>query len=181
MPPCYPSMNPFELIPLDEQGSPLPKLWALVLLLAIRDGATRVWYDPALGDSQLGYETGGVEIALVPPPQHLQAPLVDEMRRLLHRRGVRGFVARLLGAAVGRSAAGENSFVAKAGEREVTVTATLDLLRSRVVLRLSPDTGAAEAARAALESYVTCDTPALPGFEEPGEGDQGAAADQPRG
>jgi hypothetical protein len=175
-------MNTFDLIPLDEKGSPVQKLWALVLLLAIKDRATRVWYDPALGDSRFGYEISGVEHTLVPPPEHLQALLVKAIRNLLRRRTVRGLIAWLLGGTVGQSASVEDFFLAKVGGYEVMVAATLNLPRSRVVLQLSPETGAVAAAHAALESYLNRDRPTkLRGFEEPGQAEYNAPpADRPR-
>jgi hypothetical protein len=106
-------MNTIDLIRLYERGSPAQKLWAIVLLLAVKDGATRVWYDPSRGDSRLGYEVGGVEYAMVPPPEILQALLPEVVGHLMYRRTVKGFIARLFAGAAGRLASVEGTFVVK--------------------------------------------------------------------
>ena len=146
-------MNTIDLVRLfkHKRGSPAQRLWAMVLLLAVKDGAARVWYDPAKGDSRLGYEIGGVEYDLVPPPELIQTQLLKFVEKLLRRRSAWSLIARLFG---GRSPPLEGSFVAKFEGQRVTVSATLDLALSRVVLRLSPETRIAPAARAALERVL---------------------------
>jgi hypothetical protein len=150
-------MNSIDLVRLFERGAPAQKLWALVLLLAIRDGATRVWFDPAQGDNRLGYEIGGVEKAMVPPPEFVRPSLLKVIGNLMRRRSAWGIIAWLFAGRAARSATVEDSFVAQIGEHGVTVTAVLDRARSRVILRLSPETGAVAVARAALESCLNSD------------------------
>jgi len=151
-------MNTIDLVRLYERGSSAQKLWALVLLLAVRDGATRVWYDPAQGERRLGYEIDGVEAAMVPPPEHLQAKLLQAVGKLIRYRSVWRFISWLFGGSAHRSAPLEGTFVAKVGGYGIPVTATFDMVLSRVVLRLSPETSAAPDAQNAIE-FVFRNTP----------------------
>ena len=159
-------MNTIDLERLCERGSPAQKLWALVLLLAIKDGATRVWYDPARGDFRLGYEIGGVSYAVVPPPESLEALLANTMADLLHRRSGRNLLGRLLGGPSGPSAPAEDWFVAGVGGHGVAMAATLDLPRSRVILRIPLPAEVEAAAFAALDHFMKTDGPTLRGFPE---------------
>lgn len=144
-------MKTIDLERLYERGSPAQKLWAVVLLLSVKDGATRVWYDPAQGDRQLGYEIDGVQYSMAPPPALLRATLLQVMEKLLRWRSVRRLIFWLFGGSTSRSARLEGTFVAKVGGEGVTVSAIVDVPQSRVVLRLPRDPSAGRAAQVALE------------------------------
>lgn len=162
-------MNTIDLARLYERGSPTEKLWAIVLLLAIRDGATRVWYDPDQGDRRLGYEIDGEEYDMVPPPEQMQAKLLRSVENLIRSRYLWRCFSRLFGGSARRSAPQEGTFVAKIGEHGILISANLDKGLSRVVLRLSPEARAVPAAQAALE-HVFRNSPATDLRESPEEG-----------
>lgn len=145
-------MNTIDLVRLYKRGTPAQKLWTVVLLLAVKDGATRVWYDPAKGESRLGYEIGDVEHAMVPPPKHIEAELTKMAENLVRRRSALGFLAGFFGGSTVRSSPLEGSFVAKFEGQRVTVSATVDLVGSCVMLRPLPESSAAPAAHAVLKS-----------------------------
>ena len=147
-------MNTIDLVRLAQQGSPVQRLWALVFLFAIRDGATRVWYDRAKGESRLGYEIDGVEYDMVPPPEFIEAELLQAMGKLMRRRSVGRFISRLFGGSAGRTMPLEGAFVVMVGGHGVMVSTTLDLPCARMVLQLSRDASAAPAAHDALESNL---------------------------
>lgn len=147
-------MNTIDLVRLYKRGSSAQRLWALVLLRAVKDGATEVWYDPDQGDSPLGYEIDGVKYDMVPPPEALQELLLQTVGDLLRPRSAWNLFAWLFSGAASRPVPVEGIFVAKVGVHGVTVSVFSNQERSRVVLRLSPETLAAPVARAALESVL---------------------------
>lgn len=147
-------MNTIDLVRLAERGSEAQKLWALVLLLAIRDEATRVWYDPALGEDQLGYEIGCRTYAMVPPPKQLEALLPRAVASLLRHWSAWDLMARLFSGALRRPVLVEGTCDLQVGQQEVTMTATVELTRARVLLQLSPEGVAAQDARTALECVL---------------------------
>jgi hypothetical protein len=147
-------MNTVDLVRLVKHRSDVHQLWALVLLLSIKDGATRVWYDPAQDDNQLGYEVGGVEYAMVPPPLSLRPLIPKALAGLLRERSVWHLFVSLMRSAFRRLAPVEGRCMLKIEQHAVTMSATVEPAWSRVVLRLSPDAAAAEAAGVALESYL---------------------------
>src|SRR5206468_1844403 len=134
---------------------PAERLWAVVLLLAVKDGASRVWYDPARGDRRLGYEIRGREYAMVPPPLSMQALLPLAIRNLSRGRSTFGFMGRLFGRRADLPTTVEAAFMASVGGHGITVSAALDPEWRSVILRLSADAQAALPARDALEAIVT--------------------------
>ena len=128
------------------------RLLILVLLLAVKDGATAVCYDPRRGDRALTYVINGTEYEMVPPPEERAAEIGKAARRLfLPRPWWRAVVDWLRGAA----RATEGTLAAKAGARQVLLTVSVDAARPRVVIRLSPDPAASAAAGAALQSCLS--------------------------
>jgi hypothetical protein len=66
------------------------KLWSMVFLLAIKDMATVVRYEPHRGSRALSYQVSGVYQSMVPPPKQVSRELVDELARMLAVTGPHG-------------------------------------------------------------------------------------------
>lgn len=151
-------MKTIDLICLYERGSPAQKLWAVVLLLAVKDGATTVCYDPAQGEKQLSYEIGGIEYALAPPPEHLKTLLPKVVGNWLCKRSAWRLISWLFASSASQLVPMEGMFAAVFNGQRVIVSAAVDKESSRVVFRLFPETSAVPAARNALE-FVLRKTP----------------------
>lgn len=59
------------------------KLWSMVFLLAVKDMATVIRYEPHRGQRSLAYQVDGVYHTMVPPPKQVANELIDELLRLL--------------------------------------------------------------------------------------------------
>lgn len=156
-------MKSLDLERMAARGTPAEQVWGCVLLLAIRERASRTWYDPAQGDSRLGFEVDGVNHDLIPPPAALEADLPGAMVRLLERRTAWEFLASLFGGGAAAAVPVESAVVAKVEGAVVTVSVTCDLRASRVEVRLSPTPfTAAAAAGSALRTIMESQFPSLP-------------------
>lgn len=82
----------FEPVDVGASGDDLPRwcqepesaasrLLAMVLLLAIRDGASEVRFEPRVDATRLSYVIDGHRHDLVPPPAHLGGPFVETIRQ----------------------------------------------------------------------------------------------------
>jgi hypothetical protein len=151
-------MKTVDLAELAQRGSDVQKLWALVLLLALKDSATTVCFDPSRGDNALTYIVGGTEIAMVPPPEHLAAQLQSTVEKFILRRSLLSLVS---GRRKDPSARIEGDFTAKIGAHQVNLTVSIDR-QGPVVVRLPPSV--AEEALAALSRKLNED-----GFGEDAE------------
>jgi hypothetical protein len=78
------------VVPLSDDPAALAKLWGLVLLLAIRDGATSIHYHPWRADGGLAYVVANVRYAMVPPPADLAEPMVAVARSVFAGGGRSG-------------------------------------------------------------------------------------------
>lgn len=61
---------------------PVRKLFVMVLLIALREGATRVMFRPGEHQVDMSCEVDGVWYEYVPPPRHVWHALVAEARRV---------------------------------------------------------------------------------------------------
>lgn len=72
------------------------KFWGMVILLALRDRASEVRYEPSRGDRSLTYRVDGMDRDMVPPPLHMVQELLEALLEVSRPRGVRAFVVRTL-------------------------------------------------------------------------------------
>lgn len=79
-------MKPFDLALL-LRSPPPTRLWAMVLLLAIKDRAARVYYRPARENFTLCYEVDGATHEMAPPPVEMAPDIVAAIRNLLYPQG----------------------------------------------------------------------------------------------
>jgi hypothetical protein len=79
---------------LATDADPARKLWGLLLLMAVRDGASSVHYHPWRGDGALAYIIANIRIVLRPPPDLWAEYCVAVARSLLGRR--RSLLGRML-------------------------------------------------------------------------------------
>jgi hypothetical protein len=62
--------------------SSVAKLLRMVFLLALRDGADRLTFEPGSDEMSMKYRVAGVWETLVPPPRHLADGIAQEIRRM---------------------------------------------------------------------------------------------------
>ena len=72
------------------------KLWSMVFLLAIKDMATVIRFDPQRSPRSLTYQVHGRYEPMATPPRELTSDLMDEMERLVSGNRTRPPVSRLL-------------------------------------------------------------------------------------
>jgi hypothetical protein len=133
------------------RGYDADNLWALVVLLAVKDGASAVCFDASRGDRALTYVIDGTEYEMVPPPEERAAEIGKSAQALFFPRPWwRAVVDWLRGAAHET----DGTLTAKTGEHQVLLKVSVDAARPRVVIRLSPDPAAAAAAGAALRTCL---------------------------
>lgn len=71
-----------KLIEADSELGAVGKLVSMVILLAIKDEATEVWFRPRQDEIELSYVVEGFTYQLVPPPAHI-GPRIGEVLRSL--------------------------------------------------------------------------------------------------
>jgi hypothetical protein len=81
-------MNVVELGKIldDPLADACKKLWAIVLLLAMKDRATEVRYEPWRPEGALRYKVDGVYYDMVPPPSHIAPGLINAIHDFCHPR-----------------------------------------------------------------------------------------------
>jgi type IV pilus assembly protein PilB len=84
--------------------APVRKLVKLVLLMAIRDGAREIRFEPQENTFYMAYKANGIYLEMVPPPAHLGHAVVSGLRGMAdldhatrHRRQHGFFQVRLSG------------------------------------------------------------------------------------
>src|SRR5262249_40216953 len=80
---------------ISDHGRVARRIWSLVILLAIKDGAEEVRYEPSGEGRVLSYKIHGKEYELVPPPRFLAASLLEDMKAMSRWRGLRSLLARM--------------------------------------------------------------------------------------
>lgn len=77
-------MNNIDLANLIRQADiqPVRKLWAMVLMLALKDKASEVRYEPWRNKDTLRYRVGGVYYEMIPPPRSLASEMVKTILTL---------------------------------------------------------------------------------------------------
>jgi type IV pilus assembly protein PilB len=63
-----------------QDASPVRKLVSMVMLLAIRDRASDIHFEPFENEYKLRYRCDGVLMELVPPPRHLATQIADRIK-----------------------------------------------------------------------------------------------------
>jgi hypothetical protein len=144
------SMNTIDLERLATRGKATEKLWAMVLWLAVKDGATRVWYGSTRGEERLGYEVAGKEYAMVPPPGSLEPILLQDIRELMQRRSMWKRLTGLFREAREPPTQVEGQFLIQVESHKTVVSATVQQQKASVMLRLTPEVNAGPAAQALL-------------------------------
>jgi hypothetical protein len=77
------SFEDFQAACSDQEQEPARKIWLMVMLMAIKNRATSLRYEPERGAQPLLYVAGGREHALATPPEHLRGRLVEDIERLV--------------------------------------------------------------------------------------------------
>jgi hypothetical protein len=94
------------LIPQHFKKSPVPEsnsariILELVTMMAIRDGAERIRWEPRFHQLDVWYSVNGTYHELVPPPLHLFPSILRELRRIatwVMPERTSGFLRRLVG------------------------------------------------------------------------------------
>jgi len=65
---------------MEIQASPVRKLVNMVMLLAIKDRASDIYFEPFEDEYKLRYRCDGVLYELVPPPRHLATEIADRIK-----------------------------------------------------------------------------------------------------
>jgi hypothetical protein len=123
------------------------KLWAFVILLALKDGASRIDFDPARGDLALTYTIQGTEYDMVPPATSLTNSIVNTLYEIIPSTSWWDRFARMILFQSVR----KGRFGVRVDGMETTVDASVDRVQSSVVLRLVPETSMASVAKTALD------------------------------
>jgi hypothetical protein len=137
-------------------GERARKLWSMVLLLAVKDLATVVRYEPNRGERSLSYRVNGIYHDLVAPPVHMADILIDEIERMAGRvrppRLLPGALRRLVRGQPGPADRLQKALVElKVGDQFVDAIVTIEPTRAgrRVVVYLVDGTAVSETASAA--------------------------------
>jgi hypothetical protein len=94
------SFEEFQAACSDQMQEPARKIWLMVMLMAIKNRATSLRYEPERGENSLLYVAGGREHAMAAPPEHLRERLVEDLELLstppaeTGRAGFRRFIKR---------------------------------------------------------------------------------------
>lgn len=131
-----------------ESNYPIEKLWAMVLLLALKDRARCVNYNPALGDMALTYEVDGVEYAMVPPPDFMAKEIEKQMRDALVPPPL---WRRLIGRWLSLVSVDNRAAYLKLGAIKALIRGTTDPENVTVSLFFTAESPLADAARNALD------------------------------
>lgn len=142
-------MSTIDLVRQAEADVAAERFWALVLLVAFKDGASEVWFDPQRGRRRLTYKIEGAEYDLLPPPRFLMAAIERAARQMLCPQTLWSRLASWFGQA--RQPACTGAFSATFAEHRATVTGVADADQARVVLKLAPSPSMVTAARTAWE------------------------------
>ncbi len=78
-----------------DHPSAIRALWVMTLLLAIKDRASEVLYEPGRGEDRLRYRVSGGIHPLVPPPLYPTSLLIRELTRLIRSDNPGSRLARL--------------------------------------------------------------------------------------
>jgi type IV pilus assembly protein PilB len=88
---------------MEIQAAPLRKLLNMVMLLAIKDRASDIYFEPFEDEYKLRYRCDGALIELVPPPRHLAGEIADRIKVMANlniderRRPQHGLIALNVG------------------------------------------------------------------------------------
>ncbi len=145
-----------DLARLAKSPYPPTRLWAFVLLLAVKDKATQVRFAPGQGERALTYTFEGVEYAMVPPPAEMGPSLIEAARRLPCPQGWRTLLARLVGRWKDPMAQTSASFQIglKGLFTQGSLFVDVPAAPQAVTIRLQPDTAVAERAKELLVSLM---------------------------
>lgn len=77
------SFDDFQAACSDQAQEPARKIWLMVMLMAIKNRATSLRYEPERGENSLLYVAGGREHLMAPPPEHLRERLVEDIELLV--------------------------------------------------------------------------------------------------
>lgn len=134
----------------------LRKLWSMVLLLAIKDLATVIRYEPHRRERALSYRVNGVYYDLVPPGEPLAMGLIDEIEEMATPGGPSwlpsGLWRRLAGTADSSAERPQKSLVElKVGDQVVDAIITIESTRAgrSVIIYLVDSTVVSETESAA--------------------------------
>jgi hypothetical protein len=148
-------MKTISLIRRLESRSPAEKLWALVLLLAIRDRATKVCYDGTRDDEALSYDINGNRRFMVPPPKFLTLDLIAAAEEMVaHPSGWRRLIGWWRSGSPAASANVEKVAEVAVGPERLALQVAVERMTSSVVFQLSPNSQAAFAAKYVLKTYI---------------------------
>jgi hypothetical protein len=98
------------------------QFWALTLLLAIRDRAREMRFDPHEDAKSLTYNVEGQEQVLVPPPSHASRDLIEGIQALSRPRGLLPILARVLRRFANWLEGPQSVFAARVGGRFVGIS-----------------------------------------------------------
>jgi hypothetical protein len=130
-------MRTFDLVQLLESASTPEKFWALMILIAVADEATRLSYDATRSQRILRMEVAGTEHEAVPPPANIGPKLSQAIQQMIGH-GSQSSIWSALGAT--RATRLEGAFGVRIGKREIRVDASIDSTTHRVDLRFTPIT-----------------------------------------
>lgn|GEM_PF-6564748 len=143
-------MSTIDLARQAQTDDAAQRFWALVLLVAVKDGASEVRFVPKRGKGRLTYKIEGTEYDLLPPPRFLMADIERAARQMLCPQTLWSRLTDCFGRA--RRPAYTGTFSAKVGEHRVTVKGAADADQARVVLKLAPSPSMVTAAQTAWQA-----------------------------
>ncbi len=92
----YIDLSPESMQLLSKSPEKSRKVWIFLLLLALKDGAQEIAYEPTRGEQSLWYRLGSDWHALVAPPRMMGPTLIGEIRDMARAPGFRARLIRCL-------------------------------------------------------------------------------------
>jgi hypothetical protein len=139
-----------DLLNWAEKGHPPQWLWARAIILALKDGASQLCYDPAAGDKALTYRINENTYTMISPPVSLANELIAEIRGVAFARV--SFFKYITGLWQKAALSDEfGKFSLTLDDKTINITVHSPSSKSMIILNFTPDKHVADSAQLLLE------------------------------